>query len=154
MKSSHTRFLFETFTYKVLGFAKLLELKNSGVNLRVTNNSWGGGGYSTALKDAMEALEATGVVNVCAAGNTAGNADVVPSYPAAYNNRGIISVLATDLNDNAAAFTTYGIGSTDIAAPGLNVLSTAGTYQCNLCDASGYKSLSGTFVLIERVLIL
>lgn len=39
----------------VLGFAKLLELKNNmGVAIRVTNNSWGGGGYDGSLKDASE----------------------------------------------------------------------------------------------------
>ena len=42
----------------VLGFQKLLALKQAGVNVRVTNNSWGGGGYSQALRDAMAALAA------------------------------------------------------------------------------------------------
>jgi len=67
----------------IQGFAKLLELKNSGVNIRVTNNSWGGGGYSQSLKDVMHELELTGVVNVCAAGNAGGNVDINPQYPAA-----------------------------------------------------------------------
>lgn len=94
------------------GFDKLLELKNAGVNLRVTNNSWGGGGREMALQDAMHALEVAGVVNVCAAGNSGGNSDINPFFPAAYPNRGIISVLATGQNDASAAFTTYGVGKT------------------------------------------
>ena len=41
----------------VLGFDLLRQLKLAGENIRVTNNSWGGGGYSQSLKDAMLALE-------------------------------------------------------------------------------------------------
>ena len=44
-------------------------------------------------------------------------------YPAAYDNRGIISVLASDQSDKGASFTNYGLASVDIAAPGV---STAG----------------------------
>lgn len=43
------------------------------------------------------------------------------------------------------------IGSTDIAAPGVNTLSTAGTHQCSLCDPSGYKTLSGTSMASPHV---
>ncbi len=128
----------------VLAFQKILELKAAGVNIRVTNNSWGGGGFSQALKDAMAAVEASGVVNVCAAGNSASNADVLPMYPGAYDNRGIISVAATDSNDVGAYFTNYGLASVDIAAPGVSTLSTVPTGSCSLCDPTGYKLLSGT----------
>src|SRR5262249_33276174 len=80
----------------ILCFDEATALAQSGVNLRVTNNSWGGGGFSQALKDAMGRAEAAGILNVCAAGNSNVNADVMPMYPAAYDNHGIISVLATD----------------------------------------------------------
>ena len=41
----------------------MVGLKNAGVNLRVLNNSWGGGGYSQALADASTVcwVEATGM---------------------------------------------------------------------------------------------
>lgn len=139
----------------VLGFEKLLELKKAGVNIRVTNNSWGGGGYSQALKDAMAALETTAgyssTLNVCAAGNSNLNTDFSPMYPAAYDNRGIVSVLATDSNDAGASFTNYGLASVDIAAPGVNIFSTEAMGTCSLCDATGYRSLSGTSMASPHV---
>ncbi len=134
-----------------LSFDKILSLMQQGFNIRVTNNSWGGGGFSQTLKDAMSRVEAAGAVNVCAAGNSGLNADASPMYPAAYDNRGIISVLASDQNDAGAGFTNYGLASVDIAAPGVNTLSTVPTSSCALCDPSGYKLLSGTSMATPHV---
>src|SRR5438094_8149634 len=134
-----------------LGFNKVLSLMQQGFNIRVTNNSWGGGGFSQTLKDAMSQVEAAGAVNVCAAGNSGQNADASPMYPGAYDNRGIISVLASDQNDVGAGFTNYGVASVDIAAPGVNTLSTVPTTSCALCDPSGYRLLSGTSMATPHV---
>ena len=49
----------------------------------VINNSWGGGGFSRALLDAIDASDA---VVVCAAGNNGGNNDTTAFYPASYSN--------------------------------------------------------------------
>jgi subtilisin family serine protease len=135
----------------VLAFNLVTQLKNSGVNIRLTNNSWGGGGYTQSLKDAMTAAEAAGILNVCAAGNSGQNADVFPMYPAAYDNRGIISVLASDNNDAGAYFTDYGLASVDIAAPGVSTYSTVPSGSCTLCDPSGYTYLSGTSMATPHV---
>jgi subtilisin family serine protease len=139
----------------VAGFALLRSLKLGGVNIRVTNNSWGGGGFSQALKDAMAALEVTpgapGTLDVCAAGNSGVNADFSPMYPAAYDNRGIVSVLASDANDLGASFTNYGLASVDLAAPGVSIYSTEATGTCSLCDPSGYRTLSGTSMASPHV---
>src|SRR5436190_8285073 len=95
--------------------------------------------------------EAAGIVHVCAAGNSNVNADASPMYPAAYSNRGIVSVLATDKNDAGASFTNNGLASVDIAAPGVSTLSTVPTGSCTLCDSSGYKLLSGTSMATPHV---
>jgi subtilisin family serine protease len=87
----------------------------------VINNSWGGSGYSQALKDVIDASNA---VVVCAAGNSSSNNDTSPFYPAAYGSANIISVAATDSRDNLASFSNYGKTSVDLAAPGLNIYST------------------------------
>lgn len=135
----------------VLCFQKIRELKQQGHNIRVASNSWGGGGFSQTLKDAMAAVEEAGILNVCAAGNNGQNADLSPMYPAGYENRGILSVLATDSNDLGASFTNYGVASVDLAAPGVSTLSTVPTGACALCDPSGYKLLSGTSMATPHV---
>lgn len=95
-------------------------LKLKGINVRVTNNSWGGGGYSTSLYNSMN----NGILHAVAAGNSGVNIDTSPSYPASYNLDNIISVAATNSNDNYASFSNYGPVSVDIAGPGVNIAST------------------------------
>ncbi|PYS55553.1 MAG: hypothetical protein DMG13_03530, partial [Acidobacteria bacterium] len=92
-----------------------------------------------------------GVVRVGAAGNNNRNAAVCPMYRAAYDNRGIVSVGASDQNDLGAGFTNYGLFNVDIMAPGVSTLSTVPTTGCSLCDPSGYKLLSGTSMATPHV---
>ncbi len=72
----------------------------------VINNSWGGGGYNQALKDAIDASDA---VVVCAAGNSGWNTDSFPHYPSSYSSANIIAVAASDQNDNRASFFIVGV---------------------------------------------
>lgn len=111
----------------------------------VYSNSWGGYGYSQALFDAIKNLNqgATQSLFVAAAGNAAVNADTTPMYPAAYNLPNIVSVAATDENDNLASFSNYGVNTVHLAAPGVNIVS---TYLSN-----GYASLSGTSMATPHV---
>jgi len=97
--------------------------KNAGVNIVATSNSWGGGGFETALKDAIQATTDLGILFVAAAGNDSNDNDTNPSYPASYDLSGIISVAATDQNDALASFSNYGAASVDLSAPGTNILS-------------------------------
>ncbi len=118
---------------------------NNGIS--ITNNSWGGGRFSQALLDAINA----GGLFVAAAGNTGRNADNFPQYPAAYTSDNIISVAATDHNDALASFSTYGLTSVDLAAPGVRILSTVPYSSCPLCDTSGYRWLNGTSMAAPHV---
>ena len=62
------------------------DLKNRhGLNLVALNNSWGGGGYSQALHDAIIRAAKAGILFVAAAGNNGLNNDVSASYPANYD---------------------------------------------------------------------
>jgi subtilisin family serine protease len=94
----------------------------SAMGADVINNSWGGGGFSQALKDA---IEASGAVVVCAAGNSGFNTDLTPHYPSSYNSANIISVAASDQDDQLAGFSNFGAVSVDVAAPGTNIYSSA-----------------------------
>ncbi|MBI4688580.1 MAG: S8 family serine peptidase [Nitrospirae bacterium] len=92
----------------------------------IINNSWGGGGYSQALKDAIDASSA---VVVCAAGNSGKDSDLTPHYPSSYTSPNIIAVAATDHNDMLASFSNYGAASVDVAAPGVSIYSTVPAFS-------------------------
>lgn len=90
----------------------------------IMSNSWGGSGYSQALKDAIAAAHEAGIVFVAAAGNIGANNDLMPHYPSSYEIPNIIAVAATDYNDELALFSNYGLNSVELGAPGVLILST------------------------------
>lgn len=118
---------------------------------KVINASWGGGGYSQGLYDAIAAANNAGVLFVAAAGNSGANTDITPAYPASYNLANIISVAATDSNDSRASFSNFGATSVDLGAPGVNILSTVPKISCALCSPTGYSALSGTSMAAPHV---
>jgi beta propeller repeat protein len=123
-------------------YATLMK-KNHGVNINLTNNSWGGGGYDQGLYDAIAAAGQAGQLFIAAAGNGYGNDnDTNPFYPATYNLDNVISVAATNHNDQLAYFSNIGATTVDLAAPGENVLSTV---------PGGYAVYSGTSMATPHV---
>src|SRR5262249_15069315 len=117
-----------------LDFVKAL--KDSGVNIVATNNSWGGSPFSQALSDAIAAQEQDGILFVVAAGNDFSNNDLLATYPASYDLPNIISVAATTRFDSLANFSNIGSHSVHLGAPGQEILSTT--------PNSTYNILSGT----------
>lgn len=113
------------------------------MGFNMTSNSWGGGGFSQVMYDAIKAAGDAGILFVAAAGNSGLNADVFPMYPAAYDLDNIISVAAVDSGDNLAYFSNYGATSVDIAAPGVGIYS---TYKYG-----SYATLSGTSMATPHV---
>ena len=105
--------------------------------------SWGGSAKSMALSDA---LANSGMLIVCAAGNTGVNNDINPHYPSNYDASNIIAVAASDANDSKPSFSNYGPLSVDVAAPGDAILS---TYPTNL--GSQYMSMRGTSMATPHV---
>lgn len=85
----------------------------------LSNNSWGGGGYSQSLSDAIGRAKDAGKLFIAAAGNNPPlDNDQNPVYPASYEHENIIAVLSTDHDDNISSFSHYGLTSVDIGAPG------------------------------------
>ena len=121
----------------------MVDLKNSGVNLRVLNNSWGGGGYSQALADAITASEQADILFVAAAGNSAVDNDVNDSYPSGYDHESILAVASTTSNDTMSGFSQWGLTTVDMGAPGSAILSTV--------PGGGYDSFSGTSMATPHV---
>ena len=90
----------------------------AGMGADVINASWGGYGFSQALRSAIIDARTAGITFVAAAGNDSVDADAMPMYPAAYDLDNIISVLATNHNDDMSWYSNYGAASVDIGAPG------------------------------------
>jgi subtilisin family serine protease len=124
-------------------------MKNRGVNIVATNNSYGGCpetcGYDQATKDAIDALGNAGVLNVFAAGNSGTNNDVSPFYPASYTSPSIVSVGGSNQSD--ARIFNYGATTVDLAAPGSVVLSTVPA----ALQPAKYWNLSGTSMSTPHV---
>ncbi len=124
----------------------------ASMGAKVMSNSWGGGGFSQALNDAIATADMAGALFVAAAGNSNSNNDVTPNYPSNYDVPNVLAVAATDHNDAKASFSSYGATTVDLGAPGVNILSTvpaAGNTCCS--DPSGYKLLSGTSMATPHV---
>lgn len=112
-----------------------------GVDLM--SNSWGGGGYSEALKEAIERANDAGIVFTAAAGNSGSNNDQTPHYPSNYDVENVISVAASTAQDDLASFSCYGRRTVHIAAPGHRILSTT--------KNGGYAVYSGTSMATPHV---
>src|SRR5262249_36968884 len=95
---------------------------------KISNNSWGGFGYSQALYDAINGARAQGHIFVTSAGNGQNyvgfDIDTQPSYPASFNLGNVVTVAATTREGIKALFSNYGATSVDLGAPGLSIVST------------------------------
>ncbi len=120
---------------------------NHGVNIVATNNSWGGGGPSQAMEDAIVEGGEAGILFIAAAGNSGSDNDTTPSYPASYQTDYVMAVASTDRNDDLSIFSSgassYGLTSVDIGAPGSAILSTT--------PDNSYSIYSGTSMATPHV---
>ncbi len=119
-------------------------MKDRGVNLVATSNSWGGAGYSQALYDAIDNQRRRGVLFIAAAANSGEDNDGAwPNYPSSYRLSNVIGVAATDNQDHLAVFSNYGRRSVHLGAPGVDILSTT--------RGNTYKFFSGTSMATPHV---
>ncbi|WP_197446286.1 S8 family serine peptidase [Tautonia plasticadhaerens] len=113
----------------------------------ISNASWGGTTYSQSLRDAINAAGAQADhLFVAAAGNQGTIMDAPGAakfYPAAFDLPNIVSVAASDRNDQLAGFSNSGWLSVDLAAPGVDILSTT--------PGGGYGLKSGTSMAAPHV---
>ena len=120
-----------------------------GINVVVSNNSYSLP-FSQAFQDAIQASNDAGILFVAASGNSGVDIDAFPTYPASYPLPGIITVAATDHNDQLAVFSNFGVNSVDIAAPGVNTLSTTlgGGYGLNSGTSMASPHVAGAVALL------
>src|SRR6056297_2993543 len=114
----------------------------------ISQNSWGGGGESQSINDAIDYFIANGGgygspmnggVVIVAAGNSNVNSGA-SIWPAAYPNA--IAGASTDHNDVKSSFSNYG-SWVDISAPGSDIASCA--------PDNGYQYMSGTSMACPHV---
>ena len=125
-------------------FDYIVALKQHGVNVRVSNNSWGStDSPAPALQAAIDAAGAAGILNVFAAGNDGTDNDAIQHYPSNMPSPSIIAVAASDESDGRASFSNFGATTVDLAAPGNNIISTY--------PGSSYAISSGTSMAAPHV---
>jgi subtilisin family serine protease len=129
----------------------LTDLKTRhGLHLMAINNSWGGGGYSQGLYDAVDRAGDADILFIAAAGNDGVDGDTSPHYPSSYDNANLISVASISSNGTLSSFSNYGATSVDLGAPGASIYSTVPTGS-RRSVSSGYASYSGTSMATPHV---
>jgi subtilisin family serine protease len=134
----------------VLALDYLTDLKlRHGINIVATNNSWGGGGYSTSLYNAIVRSANAGILFVAAAGNSSRNNDSISSYPSNYSTlaasgyEAVIAVASITNTGALSSFSNYGATTVDLGAPGSSINSTL--------PGNTYGSYSGTSMATPHV---
>jgi subtilisin family serine protease len=122
----------------------------------ITNASWGGDPYSQALYDAIATARDADHVFVAAAGNgdmlgVGQDNDATLYYPASYDLDNIVAVSAIGANGDLGSFSNYGRTTVDLAAPGVDVLSTVpGTgYGLNTGTSMAAPHATGVLALVQ-----
>ncbi|NBX75354.1 MAG: hypothetical protein EBQ92_02280, partial [Proteobacteria bacterium] len=110
----------------------------------ITNNSWGGGGYTQVFEDLLKANRDAGSLFIAAAGNNGSDNDTDPFYPASFQVENVISVAASNNTDQLSSFSNYGATTVHLAAPGENIYSTYALW-------SDYYYESGTSMAAPHV---
>lgn len=123
---------------------------NHGINFVATNNSWGGGGFSQGLYEAIGRANDAGILFIAAAGNSSKNTDKRKSYPASYGNANIIAVASITSSGAKSSWSNYGATTVDLGAPGSGIWSTV-PITSNGQIISGYTSYSGTSMATPHV---
>ena len=118
------------------------------LNIVASNNSWGGGGFSQALYDAVSRANTKNILFVAAAGNggsdgVGDNNDAVASYPSNMDLPNVIAVAAITSAGALSSFSNYGATTVDIGAPGQGIWSST-AYNI-------YESYSGTSMATPHV---
>src|SRR5262245_15894138 len=126
-------------------------MKDRGVDIVATNNSWSSQEFSQSLLDAIDAHRQRGILFIAAAGNYAycphcrmdPDNDRKPTWPANYYLPNIIAVANSNDWGYLNVTSGYGRRTMHIAAPGTNILSTI--------PGNAYEVFTGTSMAAPHV---
>ncbi len=119
------------------------KVSNNSYGSTAPNSAWGNAG-NKPLYDAISAADDAGMLFVAAAGNNGADLNTEAfTTPAGFELPNIISIAASDENDELAHFSNYGTSLVDLAAPGVDIYS---TYPGNT-----YVNMSGTSMATPMV---
>jgi len=113
--------------------------------VKIANCSYGGYFPSQASYDAYAEAGAEGLMFLAAAGNDANDNDSLPMFPSSYDLECIVSVAATDRDDDITGFSNYGETAVDLGAPGLEI------FSCTSSNDQSYESWAGTSMAAPHV---
>ena len=94
---------------------------------KIINVAWGLGVSSSVVRNAIDFAGTWkgGALVVAAAGNDGLDNDRLPTFPASYLGlSNLVSVMASDRDDDKAWFSNYGLTTVHLGAPGVRILTT------------------------------
>jgi len=114
---------------------------------KIANFSFETSQYSQALKDA---IDASGLLFCCAAGNGGKNTDNTPIYPSCYDSANVISVGGMNKDGEIAVNSNFGANTVDVVAPSVDIISTlpGNTYGNKSGTSIGTAFVSGQCALL------
>lgn len=118
---------------------------------KIVNASFGGDFFSQSEYNAIARLRTAGVLLIAAAGNEGRNNDVNVNYPSSYALDNIVAVTYSDVNDNFSPNANYGATTVDLAAPGVDLLSTSpgGSYRNGSGSSFSTPYVAGVAALLR-----
>lgn len=111
--------------------------------VHIMSNSWGAGGTSKTLEEAVARAESAGILFVAAAGNDGQDNDIRDTIPANIPVDNVVSVGAMDGKGRKASFSNYGKSKVHVFAPGVDIYSTVTNGR--------YKKMSGTSMACPHI---